>query len=64
METFLAERLEDGEGMPSFVVKELRSFLKCGVLESASSTCAAIYFARRSLTEGCASCLAARWHSS
>jgi hypothetical protein len=32
LETFLGERREDGEGMPSFVVKELRSFLKCGVL--------------------------------
>jgi len=32
LETFLARRAEEGEPMPSFVVDELRDYLKCGVL--------------------------------
>jgi hypothetical protein len=32
LETFLARRAEEGEPMPSFVVDELRDYLRCGVL--------------------------------
>lgn len=32
LETFLARRAEEGEPMPTFVVDELRDYLKCGVL--------------------------------
>ena len=32
LETFLARRAEAGEPMPSFVVDELRDYLRCGVL--------------------------------
>jgi Putative transposase/Transposase zinc-binding domain len=32
LETFLARRAEEGEPMPSFVVDELREYLRCGVL--------------------------------
>jgi len=32
LETFLGRRSEAGEPMPSFVVDELRGYLRCGVL--------------------------------
>jgi hypothetical protein len=32
LETFLGRRAEEGEPMPSFVVDELRGYLRCGVL--------------------------------
>jgi hypothetical protein len=33
IETFVAQRQLDGKGLPAFVVKELRGFLRCGVLQ-------------------------------
>ncbi|MBM4251980.1 MAG: hypothetical protein FJ146_08415, partial [Deltaproteobacteria bacterium] len=33
VETFIAQRETDGKGLPEFVVKELRGYLRCGVLQ-------------------------------
>lgn len=33
IETFIAQREMDGKGLPEFVVKELRGFLRCGILQ-------------------------------
>lgn len=33
IETFIAQRETDGKGLPEFVVKELREYLRCGVLQ-------------------------------
>jgi hypothetical protein len=33
VETFIAQRETDGKGLPEFVVKELRGYLRCGILQ-------------------------------
>jgi hypothetical protein len=33
IETFIAQRETDGKGLPEFVVKELRGYLRCGILQ-------------------------------
>ena len=33
LETFIAQREMDGKGLPKFVIKELRGFLRCGVIQ-------------------------------
>jgi len=37
LETFLAGRQADGHAVPQFVERELRAYLKCGVLACGSA---------------------------
>lgn len=40
LETFLAEAREDGKGLPRYVEKEFREYLKCGQLDHGFARCA------------------------